>query len=200
MKSTEYRFGAELKRYIAFFAVHEAYRKDATFTFIIKKYLILHESYAVFNKTGKVKFSLHASHAPKPLDLKKQACERNITIFHHSVYVSIHLLSSPPPLLPPHPRSCFPWKHGALVYRRCCCIIPPLQNNQPPFLCCLYLSVFWVLPFLHSCVASDAPALQELLGLLISLRPISRRGGVGGCFAQSLFVSVHSPSLCTTAT
>lgn len=88
----------------------------------------------------------------------------------------------PPPLLPPHPRSCFPWKHSALVYRRCCYIIPWLQNNKPPSLSALFfmcMSVIRVLPFLHSCVASDAPAIQ-FLALLISLRPISRRGRGGG--------------------
>lgn len=109
-------------------------------------------------------------------------------------------ISSPPPLLPPHPRSCFPWKHSALVYRRCCYIIPWLQNNKPPSLSALFfmcMSVIRVLPFLHSCVASDAPAIQ-FLALLISLRPISRRGrggGGGGCFAQSLFSFLFSPSL-----
>jgi len=104
-------------------------------------------------------------------------------------------ISSPPPLLPPHPRSCFPWKHSALVYRRCCYINPWLQNNKPPSLSVLFfmcLPVFRVLPFLHSCVASDAPAIQ-FLALLVRLRPISRRGG--GCFAQSLFSFLFSPPL-----
>lgn len=162
----------------------------------------MHESYAVFNRIVKVKFRLHALHASKPLDLKKQGCERNSNIFHHSAYVSIHLLSSsssspstPPPFLLPMETWCVGVSQ-MLLYNSLIAQQPALSS----VLLSRCLSVFRVLPFLHSCVASDAQALQELLALLISLRPISRRGGVGGCFAQSPFVSVHSPSLCTTAT